>query len=394
LALVGCGGIAGAHVRGYRDLFNRGCREFTVTACCDPNVENAEKRAQEIAEFQGERPAIFTSVEELVASRAADAADVCVPHAFHHSVAIPLMAGGLHTIIEKPMGITIKASKAIIAAAEKYGRVLAYGENIRRYLPPRACVWAINRRRLIGDMLLVNVHSVEQGPFDYDNPAFKWRGLKLLTGGGMIMDSGAHLGDMVQVLYGEPDEIYCTMATYDKRIVPGAPVLGDQPVDVKDTWHIVMRFKSGLHLTWTYSRWLYGEKVRIANHYGSAGTMQALGFPFHPFEGGGIATLADGKTVTAGRIEAEYALSLSDAEKAQLFPYGSTDGFAIEVWDFVNAVATARKPEMDGYDGLRAKALCEACFESSVAGRMVKYTDVLEGKINAFQKPIDDFWKI
>ncbi len=394
LALVGCGWIAEAHVEGYRDLVCRGCNEFVVTACCDPNVENAQKCAATIAQFQGTRPAIFEKAQDLIAARAADAADICIPHCFHHTVAIPLLEGGLHVMVEKPMGVTIKASRAIIAAAEKHGRVLAYGENVRRYLPARACTWAIRERRLIGDVRLVNIHSVERAPFQYDRAAFKWRGSRLLTGGGMIMDSGAHLADMVQVLFGEPDEVVCTMATYDDQMIEGAPVLGDTPADVEDTWHAVIRFKSGLHLTWTYSRQFYGDTVRIANYYGSAGTMRDLGFPFHPFQAGAVATLPDGKTISSGQIETEYALSLSDADKARLFPYGSTDGFAIEVWDFVDAIASGRKPEMDGYDGLRAKALCETCYEAAVAGRPVRYADVLEGRIAAYQQPIDEFWKI
>ena len=66
----------------------------------------------------------------------------------------------------------------------------------------------------------------------------------------------------------------------------------------------------------------------------------------------------------------------------------------IEVWDFCRAVATGAQPEMDGKAGLRAKALCEACYESATAGRPVKYADVLRGTINAYQKPIDAFWGI
>jgi hypothetical protein len=49
---------------------------------------------------------------------------------------------------------------------------------------------------------------------------------------------------------------------------------------------------------------------------------------------------------------------------------------------------------MDGEAGLRAKALCEACYESATAGKPVKYADVLEGKIGAYQQAIDDFWRI
>jgi UDP-N-acetyl-2-amino-2-deoxyglucuronate dehydrogenase len=392
LALVGCGGISQSHVRGYGDLFARGCTDFYVTACCDVVESSARERAKQISEFQGWEPQVFTETDQLIGSGVAEAADLCLPHCYHHSVAIPLLQAGMHVMIEKPLGITVKASKRIIEAAEENSRVLATGENIRRYPTARSCEWAINQKGLIGEVRLVDIQRINYGPFNYENPAAKWRGVKRLTGGGMIMDSGAHFGDMIQVLFGEVDEVYCTMDAYDRRLIKGAPIVGDAHADVEDTWHAMIRFQSGLSVTWTYSRSLYGEMVNIGNYYGSAGTMQDLGFVFHPFQGGGSALLADGSTISSEQILDEYMASLTDEDKARLFPYGSTDGFAIEVWDFVDAIRTGRKPEMDGYDGLRAKALCECCYESAIAGKPVKYADVLAGRVDAYQKPIDEFW--
>ncbi|MGC9522882.1 MAG: Gfo/Idh/MocA family protein [Anaerolineae bacterium] len=394
VALVGCGGISKAHVGGYQALFENGCREFEVTACVDVNGDVAEERAQEIAEFQGSKPAVLTKVEELIEEGVAEAADVCVPHCFHHTVGIPLLAGGLHVMIEKPVGITIRASKQLIAAAQQADRILATGEQVRRGLPARACAWAIKEQGLIGDVRLVVVQAVNHGPFDYSKYAMKWRGLKLLTGGGMIMDSGAHFGDMIQVLFGAPTEVWCDMASYDERIIEDAPLIGSAPADVEDTWHAVLRFEGGLPVTWTYSRSLYGEPVRQATYYGSAGTLYDLGFPFHPFQGGGDAVLADGSKVTSDEIQKAYLATLTDDQKDRLFPYGVTDDFAIEVWDFVNAIAEGRAPEMDGTAGLRAKALCEACYESATLGESVAYEDVLSGDIDAYQRPIDAFWEL
>lgn len=394
LALVGCGWISEAHVKGYGDLIARGCDEFEVTACVDPRAESAEARADQIAAFQGTRPVVLASTDDLVASGAATAADLCIPHFVHHTVAIPLLEGGLHIMVEKPMGLTNKMTRMIIDAAERNGRVLSYGENIRRYLTARACNWALNERRLIGDLRRVAIHSTGYQPFDYDNPAFKWRGVKALTGGGMILDSGAHFADMIQVLLGEVDQIACKMDTFDTRMIEGAPVAGDVPADVEDTWHAVITFKSGVEVTWTYSRSFHGEALKYARYYGSEGTMFDLGFPFHPFQSGGEAVLADGSKVSSEQIQLDYLMSLDDETKAGLFPYGATDGFSIEVWDFVNAIATGRRPEMDGYDGLRAKTLSECCYEAAATGETVKFDDVLQGKVDAYQSTINAFWKV
>jgi predicted dehydrogenase len=394
LALVGCGGISRAHVKGYADLYARGCREFEVVACCDVRVENAELRADEIAEFQGARPQVFGQVGDLLQAGVAEAADVCVPHCFHHSVAIELLDGGVHVMVEKPLGITILASQRIIEAAERNGLVLATGENVRRYPTARSCTWVVRDQGLIGEVRLGNIQSINYGPFDFTKPAAKWRGIKLLTGGGMIMDSGAHFTDMVQVLFGEPEEIYCSMASYDSRLIEDAPIVGSVPADVEDSWQAMIRFKSETTIGWTYSRSMYGETVRQASYYGSAGTMVDLGFPFHPFQGGGNCVLADGTEISSDQIQADYFASLSEADKARLFPYGTQDGFAIEVWDFCDAIAQGRKPEMDGYDGLRAKALCESCYESATLGKPVRFVDVLEGRIDAYQAPINAFWEL
>lgn len=392
LALVGCGGIAKAHRQGYKALLAAGCREFTVTACCDVVPERAEAAAAEIAAFQGSTPRVFTSVAALGAAGVADAADICTPHYAHHTCAIELLNAGLHVQVEKPLGITIRASKAIIAAGRRRRRVVATAEQVRRCQNSRAAHWALNQRRLIGDLRFAIVQSADNGAFNYDLSAFKWRGVNLLVGGGMIMDSGAHFTDMVQHLFGPVREVACDMRTWDRRTIQGVPVLGEAQADVEDTWMITLRFESGLLISWAYSRSAPGQKLATALYYGSEGSLRDLGFPFHCFQGGAEATLADGRTVANAEIVEQYMATLSNDQRQRLFPYGCMDAFGIEVWDFVNAIRTGREPEMDGTAGLRAKALSEACFESAALGRPVAVASVLSGRVRAFQKPIDDCW--
>jgi predicted dehydrogenase len=393
LALVGCGWISGAHVRGLGELYRHGCRDVVYAAVCDLAEDTARKQAAEIAAIQGTAPQVFTDLKALIASGIADGADVCLPHYLHHTVGEALLEGGWHVLLEKPLGITIQASRRILAAAKKHGRVLATAENVRRYLAARACAWALNTKRLIGTVTAVHVHVIAHAPFDLQNPAFKWRVVKNLVGGGMIMDSGAHFTDMLLHLFGEVDEVCCTMQTHDRRMVD-APVVGRVPADVEDAWHAVIRFQSGLSATWTYSRAFYGEKIQYGAYYGTDGTIMDNGFPFHCFQGGGQVTLSDGKIISNEQLQIEYLLALAEDEKRRLFPHGCTDGFAVEIWDFADAIRNGRRPEIDGADGLRAKALCEACYESATLGRPVKYADVLNGQVNAYQRPIDDFWKL
>jgi UDP-N-acetyl-2-amino-2-deoxyglucuronate dehydrogenase len=401
LAFVGCGVISDRHVRGCKTLFAHGCREFEVVACCDVRQESAEQRANEIAAFQGKKPVVFTAVDDLIRSGIAQAVDLLIPHWLHHSVAISLMNAGLHVMVEKPVGITIQASRRMIEVAQQKGLVLATAEQIRRGPYPRACAWAINTKKLIGDVRLVTIQRAGKGGGKgprFDAPSMKWRGVKLLGGGAGIIDGGAHTADMMQVLYGDVDQAYCTMSTVQNCLIQGAPVLGDVYSDVEDSWYATICFEGGPTISWISTRTFLGEPSSFAIHYGTKGTIKDLGDFTHLFYAGGEAVLDDGTTVSRDEILAEYMASLTSEQKERLFPYGLTDeqvvGQAIEIWDFCNAIATGRKPEMDGLDGLRAKALCETLYESATAGTMVKFDDVLEGRIDAYQKPINDFWKI
>jgi len=393
LALVGCGWISNAHVNGLRELVQHGCPDLIYSAVCDISAEAARKRAAEITAIQGVEPRIFSDVETLARSGVAEAADICLPHFLHHTIAVTLLEGGLHVMVEKPLGITMKASRRIIEAAKRHHCVLATAENVRRNLGSRACAWALNTKQIIGTVSAVHAHAISHAPFDLQNPTFQWRVVKKLVGGGMIMDSGAHFTDMMLHLFGSVDEVFCTMTTHDRRMVK-APIVGHVPADVEDAWHAVIRFKCGMYATWTYSRAYYGEPRTFGAYYGTNGTMMDAGFPFHCFQSGGQATLADGQSLSKDQLQIDYLLSLSESDKQRLFPYGCTNGFAIELWDFADAIRNGRKPEIDGEDGARAKALCEACYEAATTGQVVKYDDVLNGRITAYQKPIDDYWKL
>ena len=51
MGLVGCGGMSGAHMGGYRELWAKDLKLFDIVAACDIDVSRAETRANEAHEF-------------------------------------------------------------------------------------------------------------------------------------------------------------------------------------------------------------------------------------------------------------------------------------------------------------------------------------------------------
>jgi len=93
-------------------------------------------------------------------------------------------------------------------------------------------------------------------------------------------------------------------------------------------------------------------------------------------------------------LQEQFPSTLDEARKEALFPHGWTDGVVIECCDFLGAIEKKRRPEVDGETGMKAKAICEAIYESAYCGEAVRYDDVLTGKVEAYQRPINDHWSL
>ena len=64
LALVGCGGIAGAHLRRYEELINRGENRFRIVATVDSDISRAKAFANQINNKTGWDVNTYRSVEQ------------------------------------------------------------------------------------------------------------------------------------------------------------------------------------------------------------------------------------------------------------------------------------------------------------------------------------------
>ena len=397
LAIVGTGGIAGSHLAGYRTMLDAGFDKFEIVGLCDKSDERRAAFAAKVKEMIGWEPAHFSSVEEMIGKEGIVAADICTPHAFHHTTAIPCLEGGLDVMVEKPCGITMKASQLTIDAAAKSGRICAVAEQVRRGIRARAMNWAVNEARMIGDLRFLSVAGCSHWDFNAEQYkgayAWQWRLIKLLTGGGMIFDAGVHFSDMMLYLFGRVSEVYGWIGTF-QDVAIDSPELGPQKMDVEDTFMTTLKFESGLVGNWSWSFSAPGEPVATQILYGSAGSARDRGGWMHTFQNGGDITLTDGTKKPYEEIEADYKAQLDEDTKSKLFPYGVENDVALECWDFVDSCLNRRQPEIPATTTHITKAMCIAIYESATAGLPVKIQDVCDGKVSAYQDPINEYWKI
>lgn len=388
LATVGTGGIARAHMAGYKAIQGKAPDLFEVAAVCDAVPAAAESFAQAVAEFQGKTPRVYSKVEEMLSAEQLDACDVCSPHYLHHTLGCTIMEAGVNVMIEKPIGITIKATKKLIEARDKTGKILATAENIRRQPGPRTAKWAIQEQDLIGKPMQFFIQLGRHWEPRADSP-WHWRAAMLLGGGGLAIDSGAHFCDTMRFLFGDVESVYGQ--TFKHR---GGTLLKDgqpAPDDREDSFIATLNFRSGLVGVWAFGDSLPGATYNNVIYYGTKGALVDPGDPFHGPRMTGEFKFADGTGRTMGNVYREYMAELGPKGQQEVFPFGLTDGFALEVYDFVTAVRDNRQPEVTAEHGMWAKAIAQTLYESATRGELVKVQDVVDGRIDDYQRPINEW---
>jgi predicted dehydrogenase len=127
LAIIGCGGIMGHHVKG---LVSR--KEAVSFAwLCDVDPQQIEKMEGVISGFQSSPPKRTSRYEEVIADDRVEAFIIATPHHWHAPIALAAMQAGKDVYIEKPISHVFNEGPQIIAAAKKYGRVVQQGSQMR-----------------------------------------------------------------------------------------------------------------------------------------------------------------------------------------------------------------------------------------------------------------------
>ena len=376
LALVGCGGMAGAHVRGLAELAEAGIDDIQVVACCDLVATQARQRATEIAEFQGREPAVYTNVERMLTdAEGLDAVDICALHSQHHVLAVACLAAGKHVIIEKPLAITLRAGRQIINAAVDNRRQLAVAENYRRSPQERARAWAVASGQ-IG----------QPRTFYWQEAGLRlgkwgWRNFKRDAGAGWILDGGVHFADLFRYHLGtEARQVMARVNCFEPyRYDDPVERTGAWPVDVEDCAMALIDFEGGAVVQWTWQGSAPGQDFGKRVLYGSEGCIDW---------DSGLWTRT-GKNTSTEALVAAHQRSLSADERERLFPRGVESPIATELKDFADAVRGQGTPEVDGLDGYRSQAICMAIFESAWFNRPVSLAEIERGDLEGYQAEID-----
>ncbi len=185
-------GIAGYGIVGKRrHMFINEHPLLQVVAVCDQGFKNNN--------FQKEEITYFNNTADLLSSKL-DILFVCLTNNVAAEVTISGLKKGFHVFCEKPPGMNVDDIKNVIKIEEQYpGLKLKYGFNHRYHDSVKKALSIIQSGELGKVINLRGVYGKSRViPFSGG-----WRSKRELAGGGILLDQGIHMVDLMRLFCGE-----------------------------------------------------------------------------------------------------------------------------------------------------------------------------------------------
>jgi len=267
LAIIGCG------ARGGTVLFNfLAEKDVQFIAVCDARLQRQINGKAAVDGFYGNKScATYGDFRELLARSDLDAVYVATGCHWHALLSIMAAKAGKDVYSEKPCTLTVAEGRALMDTTQRMGTVYQAGHQ-RRSVDSFRFAAEIVRRGLIGKLQNV-LMQVWEGPaiapeaprpippnFDYNmwlgwTPWHPYTNARATgwpyfwdTGGGIMLDMGAHWTDMAQFVrqtdHTMPVE-YEGEATFDPKAFSETPIRGEWRATYADGVKLSMRQTGG-----------------------------------------------------------------------------------------------------------------------------------------------------
>jgi predicted dehydrogenase len=237
-------GIAGYGIVGKRrHIFIDQHPNLEVVAVCDQNFKEPYT--------QNDGLAYFSNTEALLDTDDLDILFVCLTNNIAAEVTIAGLNKGLHVFCEKPPGMSVNDIENVIAVEKANPKLkLKYGFNHRYHNSIRKALQIIQSGELGTIINLRGVYGKSRViPFSGG-----WRSKRELAGGGILLDQGIHMVDLMRLFCGEFVDVKSYISNdYWKH-------------DVEDNAYALLKDKSGriAMLNSTATQWQHKFSLDIS----------------------------------------------------------------------------------------------------------------------------------
>ena len=256
---------------------------------------------------------LANSFEEMLSL--VDAVFICTFNDALASFTEKALKNNIHVFCEKPPARTVSELKKVISVEKKSSAILKYGFNHRYHYSVIEAKKIIDSGEM-GKLLLIRGVYGKAGSIDYDK---NWRNFKKLSGGGILIDQGIHMLDLM---------IYFNGQNFNK--VQSKIFNAFWKVEAEDNAFIILESENGVMANMHSSATQWRHKFLLEMVF-EDGYINLDGFL------SGTRSYAPETLVTAKR-EFEDITYAMGKPKETVITFENDDSFKMEVQDFLNAI--------------------------------------------------------
>ena len=210
VGIAGIGYIAEEYIK----LFTAGkIPGGVITALSSRNRSNMEA----VNDRYQLNASLFTDYEAMLESGCIDMVMICTPHFYHPNMAIQAISRGIHTMIEKPVGVWPEELDALMDCISSHPEVQSGVLYCRRANPVFQKIKELLSDGVIGQLKRITWIITDmyrpQCYFDVTD----WRGTYGGEGGGLLMNQVSHHIDLLTWLCGLPEAMQASCYTARER---------------------------------------------------------------------------------------------------------------------------------------------------------------------------------
>jgi predicted dehydrogenase len=327
VGLIGGGGIATAHIRGYREHSDA----IGIVAVADAFEQTATRRAEELG------ATAYTDYRDMIANELLDAVDICLPHHLHADAIVAAAAAGLHVLCEKPLCLTPEEAQRVADAVRTNGVTLMCAHN-QLFMPAVAKAKELLDAGTIGTVY--EVRTTDSFYNDFDPATMGWRAHASSSGGGELIDTGYHPSYLMLHLAGaKPVEVTALLSTHRLTFMEG-----------EDSAQVLIRFDNGvvgqMVTSWAYEPASSTERFSVVGELGS---------------------------ITSDGASISYRLRSGEEES---FVYEPIDTFAAEIGSLAECLDSGTRPMHTEVEGIHVLGMLLAAYSSARQKVIARVSDV------------------
>jgi predicted dehydrogenase len=242
-------GIAGYGIVGRRrKQCIDGNDRLKLIGVCDRVLEDGQDQSGEFKYYKNYKDLIKEDLDILL---------VCMTNDVAAEVTMAALDMGLHVFCEKPPGRNVEEIERVIECLSKYPNLkLMYGFNHRYHYSVIDALSMIKSRQLGGILNMRGAYGKSK-LITFNQSA--WRTNREIAGGGVLLDQGIHMVDLMRLFAGEFSEVYSFISNSHWKL------------DVEDNAYALMKTDSGIigMLHSSATQWRHRFHLDINLEYGS-----------------------------------------------------------------------------------------------------------------------------